>query len=141
MQSFRGSGARASVLVALVLALAACSAPSGWTQTPFAREASDAGSTLSAAAELLEAAHTGRLTNRYVRGAFVNLSEQVEGVDSKLPTLEGRPDDATVASLAAGVRAAQPVLASPCVDTGCDWHAQVDTLRSTADKLSKAAEA
>lgn len=131
---------RACLLVLLATAAAGC-APSGWTETAFAREASDAGSTFSAAAEVLEAVHGRRLTRAYVRGAFVNLAELVEGVDARLPTLEGHPPEATSAGIVAKVEAALKALDRPCLTRDCDWRSQVDTLRSAAKALSEAADA
>jgi hypothetical protein len=130
----------AQLALAVVLA-GGCAAPAGWTETPFAREASSGASSFSAAATLLDAAHTGRLTNAYVRGAFVNLAESVDGLDRRLSELEGRPDAAAVQRLTAQYRMARAALDGPCIDAGCDWRAQVDTLEAAASALSQAADA
>jgi hypothetical protein len=127
-------------LLAIAASIAVGCAPSGWTETAFAREASDAGSTFSAAAEVLESAHGRRLTRAYVRGAFVNFAELVEGVDARLPTLEGHPPEATSEALVAKVEEASQVLDEPCLSRDCDWRSQVDTLRSAATALQDAAE-
>lgn len=143
-RSGRGRVARGIVRVYLValagVAAAAGCAPSGWTQTAFAREASDAASTFSAAAEMLEAAHHRRLTRAYVRGAFVNLAELIDGVDARLPTLEGHPPEATIAGIVARVEGALNAVDEPCLSGDCDWRSQVDVLRSAAEALSEAAE-
>jgi hypothetical protein len=148
MRSYPASSSRARIapgvvrccLLILLAAAAWGCAPAGWTETPFAREASDAGSTFSAAAEALQAAHARRLTRAYVRGAFVNFRELVEGVDARLPTLDGHPPEAALAAIVAKVDAALTALDRPCLSRDCDWRSQVDTLRNAAEALSDAAD-
>jgi aminoglycoside phosphotransferase (APT) family kinase protein len=71
------------------------------TETPFERMASDAASTLSAAAETLRQLHAtpAKLTVEYGEGAMINYAEQVTSVPDELPRLEGEHDPATVQTL------------------------------------------
>ncbi|MEJ7749499.1 MAG: hypothetical protein WKF56_09360 [Candidatus Limnocylindrales bacterium] len=132
-----GRPARFAFALAFTLALASVvGGCASWTETPFVREASDAASTLSAAAELLEASHTERLTGSYVQGAFLDLEESISGLDSELPQLEGRPDDATVKSLADELRTTVSILRMPCLDSSCDWQGQLMKLRDTSDAFT-----
>ena len=133
-------GTVGAALVTL-LAVGACSAPAGWTETPFQHEVADAASTASTAANLLEAAHTGRLTNSYRRGALVNLREVVDGLEARLPTLDGAPDAAATRQLLDRFAPARSALDAPCIDAGCDWRGQVDALRRAADAFVAAGEA
>ena len=136
------TSASAAVLAALLaLGLTGCvQAPPGWTQTPFQQTASDAGSTFAAAADLLERAHTGSLTNRYLRGAFGNFSEQVANVDTELPTLDGRPDEDAVTALVAVYALARSAIDQPCVEAECDWLGQVAAIRHAAAAFTAAAQ-
>jgi hypothetical protein len=134
--------ARAVALaVTLAVGLTGCgAAPTTWTDTPFQRTASDAASTFAAAAELLERSHTRSLTLSYMRGAFENFSEVLEGVDAALPTLEGRPDDDTVVALVEAFGQAKAAIDGPCVDSDCDWAGQTATIRHAASAFAEAAQ-
>lgn len=125
----------------LAITVAGCvSVPASWTETPFARTATDAGSTFSVAAELLDRAHTGSLTNTYVRGAFVNFSDAVADVIVTLPGLEGRPGAEELDRLLEASTTAKAVLDQPCIDAGCDWSAQVAALRAAGVAFAAAAD-
>lgn len=134
--------ARTVVLAAtLAVGLAGCGqAPATWTDTPFQRSAADAASTFAAAAELLERSHTRSLTVSYMRGAFDNFSEVLEGVDAALPTLEGRPDEATVTALVDAFGQAKTAIDRPCASEDCDWAGQTATLRQAAEAFAEAAQ-
>lgn len=124
--------------VSLAVLVAGCGG--SLTESPFTRAATDVASSFSAAATLLEAAHHRGSTNSYVRGALVNLGESLDGVPSELPTLEGRPDGATIERLLVVYAAARPAIDAPCLAEPCDWRGQVIRLRAASDEFDAASE-
>jgi hypothetical protein len=117
-----------------VVALSGCS-PSGFTQTPFQRQAGDAASAFSATATTLEQLHTGKLDSRYAKGSLVVYRQLASGVDAALPAAGGAPDPTTLEPVLASVRQAQDVMSSPCLGDDCDWQRQVDILYAARDVL------
>ncbi|MFN2484037.1 MAG: hypothetical protein ABR509_03760 [Candidatus Limnocylindria bacterium] len=120
---------------ALVVAVALLTYGCGLTQTPFARTAEEVGSEFAAAAQTLDQLHGGRLTAAYARAAFEAYGEQLNGVDQELPRLEGAPDEGTVGGLVATYRSAFAVVDGPCLDSGCDWQAQSETLHGASESF------
>ena len=124
------------VLLALCLVFAGCAA----TQSDFARQASSAGGEFAAAALTLAGAHQGRLTFAYARGSFVNYQSQLNGLDAQAPGLQGAPNHATVRQLLDLYAPAMRAVEQPCLDTACDWRAQVNALNRASAAFLRAAE-
>jgi hypothetical protein len=126
-------------ITALAILLAACS-PADYAETPFARQASDAASALSAAATTIDDLHHGKLDERYAKpsvGVYRNL---VRKIAPTLPDQRGAPDEAKLRPVLDALDAAEQVLDDPCLGDDCDWQAQVDALRAAEDALLEAAE-
>ncbi|HEX3272504.1 MAG TPA: hypothetical protein VHR15_17800 [Ktedonobacterales bacterium] len=124
------------VSLALCLALSGCAA----TQSDFTRQTASAGGEFAAAALTLAGAHQGRLTFAYARGSFVNYQSQLDGLDAQLPGLQGAPDEASVHHLLALYAPAMRAVEQPCLDTACDWRAQVNALNRASAAFLRAAE-
>ncbi len=109
------------------------------TQTPFARAAAAAASSLSAAATTLRFAHDGRLTFEYGKTTFEILEESLDGIDKDLPRLAGSPGQNEVEHLLLLYRTATPAMSDPCLDESCEWHVQLDALDAASDAFDRAA--
>jgi hypothetical protein len=135
--------ARATSCALLCASLALCLAFSGCaaTQSDFTRQTASAGGELAAAALTLAAAHQGRLTFAYARGSFVNYQSQLDGLDAQLPGLQGAPDRAMVRHLLDLYAPAMRAVEQPCLDTACDWRAQVGALNRASAAFLQASEA
>lgn len=131
---------KVSRLLLIASALGAgCTSATPITQTPFAREATDAASVFSAAAETISFVHADRLTVEYGKAAMVNFDEQVRGVASELPALQGAPGPASMSQLAQLVAAAAADLQAACLAEDCDWETQVQRLNGARAALLEAA--
>jgi hypothetical protein len=126
-------------LLGATLAFVGCSG-TAVTQTPFARVAADTASVFSAAAQTIRFVHSAQLTVEYGQGAMVNFSEQVRGVASELPTLEGAPEPPAAADLSVLVAAAAADLEAACLREGCDWTAQVERIEQAKRALLEAVQ-
>jgi hypothetical protein len=93
---------------------------------------------LDAAALTLEDAHDGRLSFPFAAASFVTYDEKLRGADTELAGASGGIDGARRAQLVQLVRAAQPVLANPCLDATCDWQGQVSALMEAGRALADA---
>jgi hypothetical protein len=120
------------VLITLVLVLVGASGCGGG-KSDFERKAGDTGAELAASARTLEAVHGGHLDVRYARASFVNYREQLSGVESDLSASQTAVDTATRDRLLKLYRRAQPALDAPCLESACDWRAQVRALDSAAN--------
>jgi hypothetical protein len=141
LRRLANAAADAVFVVVLCIAIAACS-DEPITETPFARTAFDAASTLSAASETLRQMHDlpPRLTVEYGKGAMINFAEQVAGVPEELPRLQGAPDPTTVDALVRQVEAAADDLEGPCLLDDCDWQSQVTRIDAAKQALLDAAQ-
>ncbi|MGZ3640557.1 MAG: hypothetical protein ACXVCX_22220 [Ktedonobacterales bacterium] len=110
--------------------LASCA----YTQSPFARMASNVGSGFAAASYTLALLHHDHLTAAYARSSFVNFQSELQGVDQQLPSQSGAPDSQTIQQLLALYRPAMQAVNAPCLDTTCDWGSQITQL----DRASRA---
>jgi uncharacterized protein YceK len=115
----------------LMISLAGCSA----TQSDFARTAGNAGSALAAAAATLNDAHQGAITMAYAASSFVNFRSELDGIASQLASSSGGPGRRATAHLVALFKRAWPAIAHPCLEDGCDWHAQVAAIQRASDAL------
>lgn len=122
------------ILVLMTLVLTSC-VPESFAQTPFARESSDAASTLSAAAITIEYLHTGKIDRRYATSSMFIYRESLIGIPQKLPGLPGSPGDETLGPVLEGLVAAQDILDRPCFEETCDWSGQVAELRAVSEDL------
>ena len=127
-------------LVLGVLACAACSSAGPITHTPFAQQATDAASVMSAAGQTLRFVHGGQLTVEYGQSALFNYGEQVSDVPSELAQLSGAPDPETANQLTGLLQQAVNDLAAPCLRDDCDWSTQVSHFDVARDALLEAAE-
>lgn len=126
-------------MVALLLALALIAgAGCALAQSGFARTAGNAGAAFAAAAVTLRFAHEGKLTAAYARASFVNYRAELDGLDARLPAQDGAPDAHTLRGLLDLARLALRVVDAPCLDTRCDWQAQVAAMRRASAALLKA---
>jgi hypothetical protein len=124
---------------ALLVLLAACS-PSSVSETPFARQASDAASSISAAATTLEYLHAGKLDTRYATSSLDIYREMLQKIAPELPGQGGAPDESTLRPVLDTVRQAQDVLDDPCLTETCDWQGQIDTLHRAQQALLEVSE-
>lgn len=124
----------AALLLAALVFIAGCSA----TRSPFSRTAADVGSTLSAAAVTLRAAHEGRVTREYAQGSFVNYADQLVGAADELADLEGAPDPGMIGRLVELLGPAAAVSQAPCLEGPCDVQPQLDALEVARDAFIQA---
>jgi hypothetical protein len=122
------------LLLLLLLMLSGCQ----FAQSGFAKTAGDAGGAFAAASTTLSYAHAGKITFAYARSGFVNYQNELDGLDQELATQSGAPDQHTVQQLLTLYRSAMRVIDQPCLDTGCDWHAQVLLLNKASGAFLKA---
>jgi hypothetical protein len=127
----------ALVCLSIDLVFAGCAA----TQSAFARQASSAAGGFGAAALTLADAHQGRLTFAYARASFVNHQSQLSGLDAQVPDLQAAPDQATISHVLALYAPAMRVIEQPCLDTRCDWRAQVGAIERASAAFLQASEA
>ena len=109
-----------------------------FTQTSFSRLAGDAGGTFAAAATTIEYTHEGKLTPAYAASSFVNFQSQLNGLDTTLPSQQGAPDKHTLHHLLDLYQQAMPAVNHPCLDTACNWQAQVAVLNRASEAFVKA---
>ncbi|HEX6553867.1 MAG TPA: hypothetical protein VF026_13960 [Ktedonobacteraceae bacterium] len=108
------------------------------TQTGFSRLAGDAGATFAAAATTIQYTHEGKLTPAYAASSFVNFQSQLNDLDATLPSQQGAPDKRTLQHLLDLEKQAMPAVNQPCLDTACNWHAQVEVLNRASEAFVKA---
>ncbi len=118
------------LLVPLLLFMTGCQI----AQSAFANSASNAGSALAAASATLSYTQEGKITSAYARSSFVNYQSELSGLDQSLPSQHGAPDQHTVQQLLALYKPAIQVVNQPCLESHCDWRAQISIL----DQASKA---
>jgi hypothetical protein len=124
------------VLLAGMLVLAGCT----WTESGFARMASDVGSTFAAAATTLRDVREGALTVAYARSSFAGYRQQVEGLDQQLPQQNGAPDHQVVQRLIALYHPASLAITHPCLEGACDWHGQLAALERASQAFQQAGD-
>ena len=123
---------------ALLATLCLIAVTCGATQEPFAREADDAASALSAAAATLDFTHAGKLTATYARASFVIYRDQLVGREERLLRREGAPDRAALERLLVLYREALFAVQEPCLDESCDWRSQLSVMTSASEALREA---
>lgn len=128
------NGMRSPALLILPLALAGCAL----TQSPFARNAGDTGSSFAAAATTLAYAHEGKLTTAYARASFVNYQSELAGVGQQFSSLAGSPGGKTVRRLVRAYHTAEQAVQHPCLGSGCNWRGQVAALNRASKAFVKA---
>ena len=134
VKRLRGNACLSLGVLALLAVLMSGMAGCQWTQSSFARMASNAGSAFAAAAATLAYAHEGKITYAYAASSFVNYRSQLHGLDQQIASASGAPDAHTVHSLLALYTPTMQALDHPCLSSSCDWRAQVATL----DRASRA---
>ena len=122
------------LLLLVLLVLSGCQ----FAQSGFAKTAGNAGGAFAAASTTLSYAHEGKLTFAYARSSFVNYQDELGGLDQELATQPGAPDQRTMQQLLTLYRSAMQVIDQPCLDTGCDWRAQVLLLNKASGAFLKA---
>ena len=105
-----------------------------YTQSEFARTASNVGSAFAAASYTLALLHHDHLTAAYARSSFVNFQSELQGVDQQLPSQQGAPASQTIQRLLALYQPAMQAVNAPCLDPTCDWGSQIAQL----DRASRA---
>jgi len=105
-----------------------------YTQSPFARTASNVGSGFAAASYTLALLHHDHLTAAYARSSFVNFQSELQGVDQQLPSQQGAPDSQTIQRLLTLYHQAMRAVNAPCLASTCDWGSQIAQL----DRASRA---
>ena len=118
----------------LLLVLTSCQ----FTQSPFVRTVSNAGSEFAAASTTLSYAHTGKISTHYAQASFVNYQSQLGGLDQQLPAQQGAPDKQTIEHLLALYGPALRAVNQPCLDNSCNWQAQVAALNRASQAFLKA---
>ena len=122
------------ILVLLLLGTTGCQ----FKQSAFALTASNAGSTFAAAALTLRYVHEGKITPAYANSSFQNYQSQLQNVDQQLPAQKGAPDTHTIQSLLQLYQPAMQTINNPCLDTSCNWHAQIAALNQASEAFLKA---
>jgi hypothetical protein len=122
--------------LAILVALAASGCGVG--KSDFQRQSGDAGAELAAAAHTLRAVHEGQLDVRYARASFVNYRESLSGVEANLSSPQTGPETANRNNLIQLYRRAQPALQEPCLESDCNWRAQLDALDAASAALIEA---
>jgi hypothetical protein len=107
-------------------------------QSGFALTVSNAGSAFAAAALTLRYAHEGKITRTYARSSFMNYQSELQNVDQQLQMQQGAPDIQTIHRLLQLYRPAMQTINAPCLDSSCNWHAQIATLEQARDAFLKA---
>ena len=121
-------------LCVLLFALTGCQ----FTQSAFTKTAGNAGSAFAAASTTLTYAHTGKLTVAYTKASFESYQSELSGIDSQLASQQGSPDTHTVQHLLSLYKVAMQAINQPCLETTCDWHAQVSALNQASSAFLKA---
>jgi hypothetical protein len=109
-----------------------------FTQAGFALTVSNAGSTFAAAALTLRYAHEGKITPAYATSSFQNYQNELQNVDQQLPTQPGAPDIHTIQRLLQLYQPAMQTINNPCLDSSCNWHAQITALHRASEAFLKA---
>ena len=131
-------GYRWMLLLLALLALLLITTGCQFKQSAFALTASNAGSTFAAAASTLRYAHEGKITTTYASSSFQNYQSELQGVDQQLPTQNGAPDTHTIQRLLKLYQPAMQTINTPCLDSSCNWHAQIAALNQASDAFLKA---
>lgn len=105
-----------------------------FTQSAFARTASNTGAAFAAASYTLTQLHHDQITAAYARSSFVNFQSELQGIDQQLATQPGAPDRQTVQRLLLLYQQAMRVVNAPCLDAACNWASQIAQL----DRASRA---
>lgn len=130
----RGGRAHVGVFVICAVMLAGCvNQPS-----PFAKAAGNASSELAAAATTLTYLHHGKLTRRYAQSSFQAYQHTLKGMETKLPTLSGAPDERQIHQLLSLYQPAAQAVMNPCLSATCDWQQQVKQLHQASQALQQA---
>lgn len=137
MRTIWRSAYRLGMPALLLLLLAGCQI----TSSAFEQVASSAGSTFAAAATTLRYVHEGKLTSAYAQSSFVNFAAELGGLDHQLPTKQGAPGSATIRHLLALFQPALQVVRHPCLDSSCNWRAQLSALDAASSAFLKSANA
>jgi hypothetical protein len=124
-----------ALLALLMWTLAGCQ----FTQSPFALAVSSAGAEFAAAATTLSYVHSGKISTQYAQGSFVNYRSQLDGLDRQLPSQQGAPGRASIEQLLALYKVAIRAVDDPCLETSCNWQAQVAALNRASQAFLKAA--
>jgi len=123
-------------LVALAIVTTSCQ----FTQSAFALQASNAGSTFAAAALTLRYEHGGIISTAYASSSFMNYQSQLQNVGQQLPAQSGAPDIKTIQELLKLYQPAMHAINAPCLHTSCDWHVQLAVLHQASQAFLKAGE-
>lgn len=122
------------VLVVVLLTTTGCQ----FAQSSFTLMTSNAGATFAAASLSLRYAHERNITNAYARSSFNNYQSQLQGLDQQMPQQGASPDMHTVQTLLKLYRPAMQAINNPCLNTTCDWHAQLAALDRASQAFLKA---
>jgi hypothetical protein len=109
-------------------------------QSAFSTKVGNAGAAFAAASNTLKYLHEGKLTSLYARSTFVNYRSELSGLDQQLPLQQGAPGKNEMTQLLNLYRSARQVVNRPCLDSSCDWQAQVTTLDQASNAFLKAAD-
>ncbi|HLH63823.1 MAG TPA: hypothetical protein VKV20_19260 [Ktedonobacteraceae bacterium] len=125
----------ALLLLVLLLLLTSCQ----FTQSAFARTASNTGAGFAAASTTLSYMHQGKITYQYAVSSFVNFRSELDGLDrQQLLSQQGAPDMRAVQHLIDLYKPAIQAVDSPCLSTSCDWRGQVAALNKASEAFLQA---
>ena len=108
------------------------------SQTAFLRMAGDAGSAFEAASITLQYTHEGKITTAYASSSFINFQSELSNLDQVLPSQNGAPNKRTIQHLLALSKPAMQAINTPCLDTSCNWQAQITVLNRASEAFLKA---
>ena len=127
--------ARFAVIAVLLLTATGCQIK----KSAFANQAGEVRAEFAAAATTLQYLHDGKVTTAFAKATFINYATAVQGADQKLASASGAPDGATMTHLLQLYATANDAIASPCLDSTCNWRQQVDALHQASDAFQQAA--
>jgi hypothetical protein len=123
------------LLPVLLITLTSCQ----FTQSAFARTASNTGAAFAAASSTLSYMHQGKITYQYAVSSFVNFRSELDGLDrQQLLSQQGAPDMRTVQHLIDLYKPAIQAVDSPCLSAACDWRGQVAALNRASEAFLQA---
>jgi hypothetical protein len=74
----------------------------------------------------------------YAQSSFFNYYSELHGVDQRLASQQGTSDAKLARQLLTLYRPAMLAVKQPCLDSSCNWRAQVATLDRASQSFRKA---
>jgi hypothetical protein len=124
--------------VSLALLLTGC-IPSSFAQTPYQQAVGDAAALFVSSATVIEQVHEDELDRRYADSTLALYRAHLEELPA-FAGLRGAPESDEPARLAALLEDTTFIVIDPCLEDGCDWQGQVETLRQASTTFEEAGQ-